>query len=72
MRGEDQRSEGLFQLRASPVPPFAPKNPDFAARVRDNFARQQAIALVGAEQVGRASGGAGLGHALRLDGRSRA
>ncbi len=28
---------------------FAPKNPDFAARVRDNFARQRALALVGAE-----------------------
>lgn len=28
---------------------FVPKNPDFAARVRDNFARQRAVALAGAE-----------------------
>ena len=28
---------------------FTPKNPDFAARVRDNFARQSALALIGAE-----------------------
>lgn len=30
---------------------FAPKNPDFAARVRDSFARQGAMALLGAEIV---------------------
>jgi uncharacterized protein (TIGR00369 family) len=28
---------------------FVPKNPDFAARVRDSFARQGAMALIGAE-----------------------
>lgn len=28
---------------------FTPKNPDFAARVRDSFARQGAMALIGAE-----------------------
>jgi len=28
---------------------FAPKNPDFAARVRDSFGRQGAMALIGAE-----------------------
>jgi uncharacterized protein (TIGR00369 family) len=28
---------------------FIPKNPDFAARVRDSFARQGAMALIGAE-----------------------
>jgi uncharacterized protein (TIGR00369 family) len=30
---------------------FAPKNPDFADRVRDSFARQGAMALLGAEIV---------------------
>ena len=30
---------------------LAPKNPDFAARVRDSFARQGAMALIGAELV---------------------
>ena len=30
---------------------FAPKNPEFAARVRENFVRQAALALVGAELV---------------------
>ncbi len=30
---------------------FAPRNPDFAARVRDSFARQGAMAHVGAELV---------------------
>ena len=30
---------------------FAPKNPDFVARVRDGFAHQKALALVGAELV---------------------
>jgi uncharacterized protein (TIGR00369 family) len=28
---------------------FAPKNPEFAARVRENFARQAALGLIGAE-----------------------
>ena len=28
---------------------FAPKNPEFAARVRENFARQAALRLIGAE-----------------------
>ncbi len=31
--------------------PFAPKNPEFAARVRDGFARQGAMSLIGAELV---------------------
>ncbi|MBI3452888.1 MAG: PaaI family thioesterase [Rhodospirillales bacterium] len=30
---------------------FAPKNPDFAARVRDSFARQRAMRLIGADIV---------------------
>lgn len=33
------------------MPEFAPQNPAFAARVRDSFARQGAMALVGAELV---------------------
>jgi uncharacterized protein (TIGR00369 family) len=28
--------------------PFEPRNPDFAARVRESFARQKAMALIGA------------------------
>jgi uncharacterized protein (TIGR00369 family) len=31
-----------------PMPGFAPKNPDFAARVRDSFDRQGAMAHIGA------------------------
>jgi len=31
------------------MPSFTPRNPDFAARVRDSFGRQGAMALIGAE-----------------------
>ena len=36
-------------MRPSAPPAFAPKNPDFAARARDGFARQGAMTLIGAE-----------------------
>lgn len=39
-----------------PVPDFQPADPDYAARVRDSFARQAAMTLIGAELVELAPG----------------
>lgn len=52
-----------------PVAPqaFVPKTPDFAARVRDNFARQKALALLGAELAHVAPGEADIEVPYRRD-----
>lgn len=44
---------------------FAPKNPDYAARVRDSFSRQGAMALIGAELAHVAPGAVDIAVAFR-------
>ena len=46
---------------------FAPKNPDFAARSRDGFARQGAMTLIGAELARLEPGEADITVAFRPD-----
>jgi uncharacterized protein (TIGR00369 family) len=46
-------------------PRFTPKNPNFAARVRDSFARQGAMALIGAELVRVEAGSVDIAVAFR-------
>ena len=46
---------------------FAPKNPDFAARVRDSFARQGAMTLIGAELVRVEPGAVDIAVSFRPD-----
>lgn len=46
---------------------FAPKNPDFAARVSDSFARQGAMALIGAELARLDPGAVDIAVAFRPD-----
>jgi uncharacterized protein (TIGR00369 family) len=44
---------------------FTPKNPEFAARVRDSFARQGAMTLIGAELVRVEAGAVDIAVAFR-------
>lgn len=46
---------------------FVPKNPDFAARVRDSFGRQGAMALIGAEVAHVAPGEVDIAVDFRLE-----
>ena len=46
---------------------FTPKNPDFAARVRDSFGRQGAMILIGAELTRVVLGEAEIAVAFRLE-----
>ena len=46
---------------------FSPKHTDFAARVRDSFARQGAMALIGAELQRVEAGAVDIGVAFRPD-----
>ena len=54
-------------MRQSAPPAFAPKNPDFATRVRDGFARQGAMALIGAELASLEPGAAAIEVPFRPD-----
>ena len=47
--------------------PLAPKNPDFAARVRDSFGRQGAMTLIGAELARVEPGAVDITVAFRPD-----
>lgn len=46
-------------------PAWSPRNPDFEARVRDNFARQGFMGLIGAELETVAAGRCVLGVGFR-------
>lgn len=54
-------------MRPTAPQPFAPKNSDFAARVRDGFARQGAMALIGAELAHLEPGAADIEVPFRPD-----
>lgn len=48
-------------------PTWSPRNPDYAARVRDSFARQKFIAMIGAEIENLSPGRCVIGVAYRAE-----